>query len=96
MEPPDDRLLCLAFNALDDFALDCSKPDNARRAAILAQKHISKLTQWDQLQYHALLSSVVVKALLCWQDMQFTGFPIATKGLLRGMIQDINDWSIAS
>lgn len=91
-EPPDDSLLSLACNALEDFALDISKPGNARRAARFAQFPISKMDEWKELQGHPLLNSIIAEALLRWEEMRFDGFPIATRGLLRGMISDLSAW----
>jgi hypothetical protein len=92
-EPPDDALLCLACNALEDFALDWKMPSNTRRATRLAQFSLSPMTTWTELRDHVFLSSLVYQALSRWQEHNFDGFPVATKGMIRGMTEDVAAWS---
>lgn len=92
-EPPDDRLLCLACNALEDFALDCTMPANARRATRLAQFSVADMTDWMDIREHAFLCSIIEQALFRWQKLGFAGLSIATRGMVRGMIEDVVAWS---
>ena len=93
-EPPDDDLLCLACIALEEFALDVTKPGNVRRSARFAQFLMPISMQWEDLRSDQWLSGVVQCALLRWQDLGFPGFSIARKGMLRGMIQSGAAWSM--
>lgn len=91
-EPPDDELLCLACNALEDYALDCSMPPNMRFAARLAQFSLSTLSEWSELRTQSYLCELVEQSLKLWESGGFEAFSIARRGMLRAMLQDVRDW----
>lgn len=92
-EPPDDSLLCLACNVLEEYALDVNMAGNQRRAARLGQFRISTMEVWEDLQHDAFLCSLVEAALLRLEDCSYVGFSISTMGMLRGMLASITAWS---
>lgn len=88
-EPPDDDLLCLACNALQEYVLDRSMPCNIRFAAHMAQFDISAMSEWNDLIAETYYCELVDQALTLWESDGFQGFSIARRGMLRAMLLDV-------
>ena len=92
-EPPDDDLMNLANDLMEDYTLDVNQPRNLRRWARVLQYSTEHLVWSRDVQHYPLLCEIVSLALQRCID---NGFPnilrICTRGDIRSMLGDVKEW----